>query len=433
MLFYFIPLLITSSFGERGNPFKSPKIIRDENDPNHNTRFGEFIVHFSISCIAERTVHRHDIIKDFLDAIGHCYRENEVDTDKYPGTVDHWIRVDKICDEDTELETNDYCIISVEENEDYKLNGINQCVSRSVEEALWNLDSACPTVPGGVQYIEYPLGYDPGFDIIVMDSGIDSTHPEFDGVTIEQIYDGFPGSSYHSHGTHCSGTILGENYGVFSAKSLQIKVIDVRTFNTIGYSTTTVILNAYDAIIDYLQSIYPRKAIINHSWGGPNEEERTWRLATIRSLGGINIAAAGNGGYNAAWRSPASSNDSITVGAHDENYVRSDWPYGASNYGEVVDIWAPGTRIKSAVIGGGFDIWNGTSMATPFVTGVAANILANKQDLDFDGVKETLLNWAVNDVNDELGNLDLPRVQISCDEYCAAHGAACGLFYKFVL
>ena len=43
---------------------------------------------------------------------------------------------------------------------------------------------------------------------------------------------------------------------------------------------------------------------------------------------------------------------------------RSIWPYGSSNYGDAVDIWAPGTVIKSAIVGGGFDLWNGTSMAS---------------------------------------------------------------------
>ena len=61
------------------------------------------------------------------------------------------------------------------------------------------------------------------------------------------------------------------------------------------------------------------------------------------------------------------------MGAHNAQNVRSIWPeYGPniqSNYGNTVDVWAPGTDIKSAIVGGGTGISDGTSMATPFVAG----------------------------------------------------------------
>ena len=105
-----------------------------------------------------------------------------------------------------EIEFDDYCITEVEEDEEitpYQV-GNATCTSRTVSSALWNLDQATPSVQGGFEYIEYGLGFN-GFDIIVMDSGIESTHSQFDGISIERIFDAYPGTALSNHGTHVAG------------------------------------------------------------------------------------------------------------------------------------------------------------------------------------------------------------------------------------
>ena len=298
--------------------------------------------------------------------------------------------------------------------------GINKCVTRKVEEALWNLDQGYPLESDTTAYIEYDSSFDPNMVIIVMDSGIDISHPEFNGISYQRIFNPYGNESLNAHGTHVAGTICGENYGVVRAKQTQIKLVDVRIFGSFGGATFSIVFNGFDAIINYLDSIYPQKAIINHSWGGGNTDGFNERLATIRDKGGINIAAAGNSDMDASFFTPASSNDTITVGAHQQDNNRSDWTQCCgtkSNYGSIIDIWAPGSDILSAIPGSQTASYHGTSMATPFVAGIAVNILANNQNFDFDDIKEKLLYWAVNDVNDGLGNFDLPRAQILCDEY----------------
>ena len=112
--------------------------------------------------------------------------------------------------------------------------------------------------------------------------------------------------------------------------------------------------------------------------------------------------------------SPASSDATIAVGAHNESNDRA-W---FSNYGDVVDIWAPGTNILSAITNDSSDTFQGTSMASPFVAGIAANILANNLYFDMEDILERMLNFSIYDVDDGEGNTDLPRAQISCEEYC---------------
>ena len=413
--------------------FRNKVILDQLNDSNIEIVDDQFMVYFSTSCRKEMTSQNRDIIQEFENEY-QCYHRNVQITKTFEDIGDYWIVMEKQnnCDNenDKEIEWDDFCIVYSEYMTISTLS-INQCMTRSVENALWNLDSAFPWQTNKVEYIEYESTYNAQMDIIVMDSGIDASHSEFNGITVERIHDAWPGQSLGSHGTHVAGTIVGENYGVFRAKDTQIKLVDVRIFPTSGGISTNVVLNGYDAIIDYLNNNCPKKAIINMSFGGGNSLEKNQRLEMIRSKGGIIIASAGNDNLDASNKSPASSPDTITIGNHDQNNKRihatcrrwdgTRWiNYDcSSNYGDLVDIWAPGTDIKSAIVGGGTDVC-GTSMASPFVAGLAANLLANNPDLEFEDIKRQLINNAVWDVNDRLGNVDLPRVQISCGEYCSA-------------
>lgn len=439
--------LFIISFGDKKKVFKNDEIIEKELDPNINTVYDQFVITFDLKCLKEKKQSISDNIEEFLDKF-ECYVIDEHIKDKFPETIDHWIHMHKkpYCydDDEMELEWADYCIIEVLEDEkpewfdydDYSDDSddddsdddydINECLSKTISsELLWNLDFVSPLIINGFEYIEYDSNYDPNIDIIIMDSGIDFPHFEFNGIMIEKLFDTNPSNpTLFWHGTHVAGIIVGNNYGVFRAQNTSIKVLDVRidSNGTDIQSWIPAFFNGFDAIINYLMANPGKKAIINMSFGISNSIAATKRIAAIKANGGIIITSAGNKNIDASIYFPASSNDAITVGATDKTGDKASF----SNYGNCIDIWAPGDNILSAFPGNISSNRSGTSMAAPLTTGIAANILLNNPNLDFDGVKQRLLDYAAYEVNDFLGNnTNLPRVQIECDEYCNLNGSAC--------
>lgn len=114
------------------------------------------------------------------------------------------------------------------------------------------------------------------------------------------------------------------------------------------------------------------------------------------SAGLFMAVAAGNSNDNAANYSPASAANVCTVGAIDKNDARASY----SNYGSVVDVFAPGTDITSDWIRSSTDTntISGTSMATPHITGLGAYILAIEGSYSGKGLCDRIVQLATTGV-----------------------------------
>ena len=204
----------------------------------------------------------------------------------------------------------------------------------------------------------------------VIDTGIRRTHTQFGGRAVHgftAINDGRGSTDCNGHGTHVSGTIGGSTYGVAKA----VRLVAVRVLSCSGSGSTSGVI----AGVNYVSSNHTgtNPAVANMSLGGGASSALD--SAVSNSIGdGVTYAiAAGNSNANAASFSPARVGAAITVGSSTSTDARSSF----SNFGSVVDIFAPGSSITSA--------WStsdtatrtisGTSMATPHVAGVAARYL----------------------------------------------------------
>jgi serine protease len=193
------------------------------------------------------------------------------------------------------------------------------------------------------------------------------------------------------HGTHVSGTIaaLTNNTIGIAGIAPSAKIQPVRVLGKCGAYTSDIA----DAIVwasGGTVSLVPANAtparVINMSLSGSGSCPTTYQAAIdgAVSRGTVVAVAAGNQGGDASGRKPANCAGVITVAATDRNGVRASF----SNYGSVVEIAAPGVSLWSTLNAGTtvpgsptYAQYNGTSMATPHVAGVAALMLAANPSL----------------------------------------------------
>ncbi|KAI4618251.1 uncharacterized protein J4E87_007919 [Alternaria ethzedia] len=235
--------------------------------------------------------------------------------------------------------------------------------------STWGLARISHQSPGSSSYT-YDTSSGAGTCAYVIDTGIYTAHPEFEGrATFLANYAGDgQNSDGNGHGTHCAGTIGSKTYGV----AKQTKLYAVKVLDASGSGSNSGVIAGINFVAnDAKTRSCPNGAVANMSLGGSRSTAVNAAAANAVSAGVFMAVAAGNDGADARNSSPASEPTVYTVGATDS----SDRLASFSNYGSVVDILAPGVSILSTWNNGGTNSISGTSMATPHVAGLAAYIL----------------------------------------------------------
>ncbi|MGW0580536.1 S8 family peptidase [Streptomyces sp. NPDC002920] len=204
-----------------------------------------------------------------------------------------------------------------------------------------------------------------GVTAYILDTGIDYAHDEFGGRATFG-FDAMPdaatqrGQDCHGHGTHVAGTVGGRTYGV----ATNVNLVSVRVLGCDGSGSYSGII----AGLDWVSRNAKQPAVLNGSLGGPRSTAVNNAADALAAAGVLPVIAAGNSAADACNVSPASANRVLTVAAS----TRNDEQATFSNWGRCVELFAPGTEILSARLGGGSVALQGTSMAAPHVAGVAA-------------------------------------------------------------
>lgn len=205
-------------------------------------------------------------------------------------------------------------------------------------------------------------------NVYVVDSGLNAAHQEFIGRVgngVDFIGDGRGTDDCVGHGTHVAGTIGGTRFGV--AKGVTIHPVRVLGCDNAG-SWSGII-----AGIDWVVANRQGPSVINMSIGGDFSAAVDQAVSNAVGTGVVIVVAAGNNNQDACLFSPASTSVAITVAAVDNNDQRASF----SNFGNCIDVFAPGVNITSSFIPTPQDTttMSGTSMASPHVAGVAALFL----------------------------------------------------------
>lgn len=296
-------------------------------------------------------------------------------------------------------------------------------------ETAWNTSNG-----SGVVVAVLDTGYRPHVDLTerILSTGYDfisnkyiaydgngrDSNPLDNGDGYPWAYCGDSSSDTNSwHGTHVIGTIAANtnnNIGI-SGIAYGAKILPVRVLGRCGGSTADIadaIVWASGGAVKGVPANKTPAKVINLSLGGGVDDYGLCNaayksaIAKAKANGAVVVVAAGNGNENANWASPANCADAITVGASTIDGTRSSF----SNYGNIVDISAPGSNIRSTINGVSaisteatyslndnyYTNWNGTSMATPHVSAVLALMFANNLKLSNTQAEKLLKQSVIN-------------------------------------
>lgn len=224
--------------------------------------------------------------------------------------------------------------------------------------------------------------------VAVIDTGINASHELFDGVLCDEglwynaldkktgsannnVKDECANGTLVGHGTHVAGIVAQEikKYGLED----YIKILPVKAGNSYGEFFTNPVVAAINYVGNLAtqgKTIVINMSLTSYYWGKNSDVDVAVQSAVREGV--IVCAAAGNRGINSSQTlgSPACLENVIGV----MNYMEGLIPAPKSNYGTAYDIAAPGQNIKSASKDGNnnYNTKDGTSMATPFVSFVAA-------------------------------------------------------------
>ncbi|ADV67956.1 S8 family peptidase [Deinococcus maricopensis] len=261
--------------------------------------------------------------------------------------------------------------------------------------ATWGLDRADQrNLPLNGTYTYNYTGS--GVTAYIIDTGILTSHTQFGGRASWGTNTSGDGrnTDCNGHGTHVSGTVGGSTYGI--AKSVRLVAVKVLGCDGSGSNSGVI------AGIDWVARNHSGPSVANMSLGGGASSATDTAVNNAANSGVTMVVAAGNENQNACNVSPARAANAITVGASTRTDSR-DTSY--SNYGNCVDLFAPGTGITSAWYTSttATNTISGTSMATPHVAGAAALYLQRNPSASFSTVRSAIVNGATSNVLSNIG------------------------------
>jgi len=232
-------------------------------------------------------------------------------------------------------------------------------------------------------------------NIAILDTGVDLDHPDLADKIVSNI--NFSSSptvdDVHGHGTHVAGIAAAmTNNGIGVAGLGYISTImNVKVMGDNGGGTYSAIASGIIWAVDN------GAEIINMSLGGSGYSSTLEDAVNYAwSKGVVVVAAAGNDGSTSPIY-PAYYTNCIAVASTDCHDARSSW----SNYGDWVDVAAPGDGIWATLKNSSYGYKSGTSMASPHVAGLAGLVFTTVSDTNSDGK-----------LNDEVRS----RIEATCDD-----------------
>jgi aqualysin 1 len=258
-------------------------------------------------------------------------------------------------------------------------------------------------IPWGIDRIEADLSSTHAGDgqgaisnvaVYIIDSGIDSGQGDLNVAAHVKLlpFPDFLNTDCNGHGTHVAGTASAmDNDLDVVGVAPGVALAGIKVLSCLGTGQTSAVIKG----VDLVTANGPKPGVVNMSLGGAASEALDAAVTNSVNAGFFYAVAAGNESTDACNGSPARLgpiDGLMTVAATDTNEQEP----GFSNYGNCVDIWAPGVSILSTKRGGGTEVLSGTSMASPHVAGAAALYLSSNPIATPAQIEKAIKDNAVN-------------------------------------
>jgi thermitase len=243
--------------------------------------------------------------------------------------------------------------------------------SGSTVGALWTPNDSMLLEQWSLATMNVPAAWDitrgSGVTVAVLDTGVDYDHPDLRDKVIKG-HD-FVGKDEdpmdeEGHGTHVSGVIAAnadDGYGI-AGIAPNAKILAVRVLDKSGSGDYSWVANGI------VYAVQHGAKVINLSLGGPDASPLLESAVNYAAARGVTVACASGNETAKLVGYPARYDSCFSVGATGLDDEHADF----SNIGPGLDIAAPGVQILSSTPGGNHEAWDGTSMASPAVAGLAA-------------------------------------------------------------
>lgn len=222
----------------------------------------------------------------------------------------------------------------------------------------------------------------PDVIVAIIDTGVDTSHPEFEGKAFVEGFDatgeGMPELDLHGHGTHVAGIAADDGRtGKMAGVAWESPIMPIRVMDSAYEIWTLYLTDAMLYLGDYAKANSDKRIVANMSIGGRGYSFAFKDAIDYAAEQGVLLVTSAGNEYKRILSYPSAYNGVVTVAASTPWNDKADF----STTGWWNSVAAPGVRILSTVTGGGYELWQGTSMASPFVTGAAALLLAQYPDL----------------------------------------------------
>jgi subtilisin family serine protease len=231
----------------------------------------------------------------------------------------------------------------------------------------------------------HTLAHGANVKIAIIDSGIDTKHPELAGAIVDSFDALGSKEGPHVHGTGIAGVIASHAKLMGSAPAA--KIIAIRAF---GQSAAGAESNSYVILKSLDYAVGHGAQIVNMSFAGPKDALIERGIMATAAKGRVIIAAAGNAGAKSPPLYPAANPNVIAVSATDAQ----DKLLAASNRGSYIALAAPGVDIFLPAPDEKYQMTSGTSFSAAYVSGLAALMLERNPALKADEVRTLLMSNA---------------------------------------